>query len=305
MKDLSQQIFDVLSQAPGVQPGHRVLHAKGIVCQGTFEPSSDAPKISRAAHFRGASVPVTVRLSAGAPDPAAPDDAPDAEPRGMAVRFMSGRGTDIVANSHNGFAVGTGEEFLALVQAEAATDRSKPHPWPIEQFLAAHPRALKFVQDPKPMPASYATESFFGNNAFLFVNSSGNKQAGRYQIVPVAGPQYLDPAEVAARAKSPDFLAEELKGRLARGPVKFRLLLQLAEPGDNTADSSVVWPDSRRKVELGTITITSLVADNAAAEKALAFDPARLTDGIELSDDPLPALRSRVYAIAAAQRRAH
>ncbi len=184
MKDLSQQIFDVLSQAPGVQPGHRVLHAKGIVCQGTFEPSSEASKISRAAHFRGPSVPVTVRLSAGAPDPAAPDDAPDAEPRGMAVRFMNGRGTDIVANSHNGFAVGTGEEFLALVQAKAATDRSKPHPWPIEQFLATHPRALKFVQDPKPMPVSYATEAFFANHAFLFVNSSGQKQAGRYQTRP-------------------------------------------------------------------------------------------------------------------------
>jgi catalase len=304
LKDLSQQIFDVMSHAPGAQPGHRAVHAKGLVCQGTFEPSNGS-QISRAAHFRGGPVPVIVRFSDGAPDPSIPDTSPDADPRGMAIRFMSGRGTDIVANSHNGFVVGTGEDFLALLQAKAATDRSKPHPWPIEQFLATHPRALKFVTDPKPVPASYATESFFGNNAFLFVNSRGNKQPGRYQIVPVAGPQYLDPAEVAAKAKSGDFLAEEMKGRLAKGPVKFRLLLQLAELGDNTADSSVVWPDTRRKVELGTITITSLAADNASAEKALAFDPARLADGIELSDDPLPALRSRVYAIGAAQRMAH
>ncbi len=185
MKDLSQQIFDVLSQAPGVQPGHRVLHAKGIVCQGYLRAVIRTLRRFPVLHtFVAPSVPVTVRLSAGAPDPAAPDDAPDAEPRGMAVRFMSGRGTDIVANSHNGFAVGTGEEFLALVQAKAATDRSKPHPWPIEQFLATHPRALKFVQDPKPMPVSYATEAFFANHAFLFVNSSGQKQAGRYQTRP-------------------------------------------------------------------------------------------------------------------------
>ena len=126
---------------------------------------------------------------------------------------------------------------------------------------------MKFVTDPKPVPASYATESFFGNNAFLFVNGGGNKQAGRYQIIPVAGPQYLNPAEVAAKAKSRDFLAEELKGRLAKGPVKFRLLLQLAEPADDTADSSVVWSDSRRKVELGIVTITSLAADNASAKR--------------------------------------
>jgi len=218
----------------------------------------------------------------------------------MAIRFMGGRETDIVANSHNGFIVGGGEDFLTLVKAQAATDPSKPHPWPIEVFLGGHPNALKFVQDPKPTPASFATESFYGNNAFRFVNKSGLKQTGRYQIVPVAGTQYLDDA--SAKAKSPNFLIEELTSRVAKGTVKFRLLLQLAEPGDRTDDSSVVWPDDRKKIELGIISITSVVPDSAAAEKSLAFDPTRLTDGIELSDDPLPALRSRVYALSVARR---
>src|SRR4051794_23170639 len=58
--DISQQIFDLMMHAPGTQPGYRVLHAKGIVCRGTFAPSSDAATISRAAHFHGAAVPVTV-----------------------------------------------------------------------------------------------------------------------------------------------------------------------------------------------------------------------------------------------------
>jgi catalase len=79
----------------------------------------------------------------------------------------------------------------------------------------------------------------------------------------------------------------------------------LADPADPTDDGSAVWPESRKKVELGVISITSLVADNAAAENELAFDPTRLTDGIELSDDPLPMLRSRVYAISVASRRSH
>ena len=48
-------------------------------------------------------------------------------------------------------------------------------------------------------------------------------------------------------------------------------------------------------MELGVITITSVVPDSTAAERRLAFDPTHLVDGIELSDDPLPALRSRVY----------
>jgi catalase len=300
--DLAKQIVDIMSQAPGVAPGYRVVHAKGIVGQGTFQASAGAATISRAAHFKSGTVPVTVRFSDGASDPSIPDASPDANPRGIAIRFMSGRGTDIVAISHNGFLVGSPEDFLALVKAKAATDPSKPHPWPIEAFLGSHPAALKFVQDPEPLPVSLATESFFANNAFRFVDAKGKKVTGRYQIVPLGDPQHLDDA--AAKTKGPDFLFGEIKTRLAQGPVKFRLLVQVADAGDRTDDSSIVWPQSRKKIEMGIISITSLVADSAAAERDLAFDPARIADGIELSDDPLPALRSMAYALAVARRRA-
>ena len=194
------------------------MHPKGIVCQGTFQASPGAAAISRAAHLNGGSVPVTVRFSEGGSDITIPDNSSDAAPRGMAIRFATGRGTDIVANSHNGFVVSNGEDFLAFQKALFATDPSKPHPWPIEAFLGSHPKALKFVQDPKPMPTSFVTESFFGNNAFVFVNSKGQKQAGRYQIVPVDGTKYLDDA--AAKAKSSNFLSEELQSRLAKGPAR-------------------------------------------------------------------------------------
>jgi catalase len=219
----------------------------------------------------------------------------------MAIRFAVGRGTDIMAFSHNGFLVGTGEEFLELVKAQAATDAAAPHPWPIETFLSTHPRALKFVQDPKPIPESFATESFYANNALLFVNRQGRRQAGRYQIVPVDGGKYLDAAML--KDKSPDFLSEELRGRLSVAPARFRLLLQIPNVGDTTNNGSIVWPDDRTKIELGILTITTVVADSAAAERKLAFDPTHLIDGIELSDDPLPALRSQVYAYSVAGRR--
>ena len=205
-----------------------------------------------------------------------------------------------MAISHNGFVVGTPEDFLAFQKAITATDSSKPHPWPIEAFLGSHPKALKFVQELNHVPVSFATESFYSNNALIFVSTKQVRQAGRYQIIPVSGSQYLD--EAAAKTMSPNFLSEELRARLAKTPATFHLLLQLAEPGDQTNDGSVVWPDDRKKVELGIITITSVVPDSAAAERELAFDPTRLVDGIELSDDPLPALRSRVYAYSVAGR---
>ena len=299
--DLSQQIAEVMSQGKSGKSHQRFVHAKGVVCEGSFVASPGAASISRAGHFNGERVPVTIRFSDGASDIEVPDASPQAAPRGMAIRFGGGRGTDVMAISHNGFIVGSGEEFLALQKAIAATDASKPHPWPIEEFLETRPVARKFVEDPKPVPVSFATESYFSNNAFLFVNGKGRKQAGRYQIVPIGGPEYVGEAE--AKAKSANFLSEELGSRLAKGPARFRLLLQLAGPGDRTNDASIVWPDDREKVELGIITIVSVVLDNGDAERELAFDPTRLVDGIALSDDPLPALRSRVYRYSVAGRR--
>ena len=298
--DLAQQIAEVMAQGPSGKAHQRYVHAKGIVCKGTFEASPGAAAISRAAHLGGGSVPVVVRFSDGAPDISVADTSPDAAPRGMAIRFGTGRGTDIMTISHNGFVVGTGEDFLALQKAIAATDSAKPHPWPVEAFLGSHPRALKFVQELNHVPASFVTEAFYSNNAFVFVNSKDERVTGRYQIIPASGVQYLD--EVVAKSMPPNFLSDELKARLAKAPAKFQLLLQLAQPGDQTNDGSVVWPDDHKKIELGIITITSVVPDSAAAEGELAFDPTRLIDGIELSDDPLPVLRSHVYAYSVAGR---
>jgi catalase len=301
-KDLAQQIFDTMLQVPGVKAGFRPVHAKGIVCEGTFIPTADASKISKATHFQGASVPITVRFSAGATSPTVADNSPDANPRGMAIRFTlpGGGETDIVAISHNGFIVSNGEEFLALQKAIVATDPNKPHPWPIEAFITTHPAALKFVQETQSIPASFATESFFANDAFIFVNKDGARQAMRYKILPEAGQHDLSDAD--AKTKSPDFLVDEIKTHLANGPIKFHLIAQLPNAGDPTIDPSIVWPDDRKTVDLGTISITSVVADSDAAQKALAFDPINLTDGIELSDDPLPTLRSSVYALSVAHR---
>lgn len=301
-KSVAEQIFEAMVHDPGIKPGHRVAHAKGIVCEGMFEPSEGAAALSRAAHFRRESVPVIVRFSDGPADPFIADNSRNAGPRGMGVRFkLPGGGlTDVEGISHNGFAVGTGEEFLALLKAAAATDASQPHPWPVETFLAAHPRALKFVQETAVVPASFGTASYFSNNAFVFVNNNGVKRAGRYEFLPVDGARDLSDDE--AKAMPPNFLSEELRKRLAKGPVKFRLVVQLANAGDPTNDSSLVWPDGRRTVEMGTISVTKIVADSDTAQKGLVFFPTALTDGIELSDDPLPQLRTTAYAMSFARR---
>ncbi len=303
-KSLPQQIADQLVLlAGGIHPGHRFMHAKGIVVTGTFTAAASAPSVSRAAHLQSGAVPVTVRFSDGTGVPNIPDTDPNAGPRGMAIRFAlpGGAFTDIVAISHNGFVVGTGEDFLTFLKAIAATRPEGPHPWPVEAFLGSHPRSLKFVVDNKPLPVSFATLAYYGNNAFVFVNAKGTKRAGRYQIIPVAGLANLDSA--AAAKAAPNYLFDDLPRRLARGPVQFRLYVQLANPGDQTNDGSVVWPDDRQRVELGTISLTTVAPNNDELQRSLTFNPIYLTAGIELSDDPIVPLRSAVYALSVAHRR--
>jgi catalase len=157
------------------------------------------------------------------------------------------------------------------------------------------------VTDPKPNPVSFADLSWYGNNALIFVNAQGVKQAGRYQFIPIGPTHFLDSATAAK--KPPNYLFDELKVHLAKEPIKFRVLVQLANPGDQTSDGSIVWPDDRRTVELGVVTLTTVAPNNAALQKASAFNPIFLTDGIQLSDDPLITIRSATYALSVAHRR--
>ena len=96
---------------------------------------------------------------------------------------------------------------------------------------------MKVVTTPKPVPASFATEPYFGVNAFEFTNAEGKSRFGRYRILPVAGNDYLD-AETAA-AQQPNFLFDELRGRIASGPIRYRILVQLARDSDVTDDATV------------------------------------------------------------------
>lgn len=302
-KPLPQRIADDFITLFGSHPGYRINHAKGLIVTGTFVPSATGPSLTRAPHVKAASTPVIVRFSDATGLPDIPDQNPNTQPLGIAIRFsLPGNSyTDIVANSHNGFVVGNGEDFAEFLEAVAATKPTSPHPSPIEKFLGSHPRSLKFVQDPKPMPVSFGNDSYYGNNALVFVNAAGVKQYGRYQILPVDGDKYLDSA--AAARTSPNFLFDELRAHLAKRPIRFRILVQLPNPGDQTSDGSIVWPSDRKTVELGIITLTTVAPDNANLQRTLAFNPIYLSDGIQLGDDTLIQLRSAVYALSVARRR--
>ena len=287
----------------GVHPGFRPAHAKGILLTGTFTPSSEAASLTRAPHLHRNSTPVTVRFSDFAGIPTVADNDPQgAGPRGFAVRFHLAEHvhTDIIGHSVDNFPVRTAEGLVEFLNAVIAADPASPHPNVIERFLSAHPAASRFVQIPKPIPTSFARESFFAVSAFKFTNADGMSRYGRYRVLPVAGDEYLGETEAAAR--SPKF--DEIKERVSREPVRFRVFVQLAEDGDTIDDATVRWPEERPQSAFGEISLREIAPNNASEQQHIIFDPIPRVDGIEASADPLFEPRANIYLISGRRRRA-
>jgi len=301
---LSQELLQQFDTIFGLNPGFRPVHAKGTMLTGIFTPSADAASLTRAPHIIRESTPVTVRFSDSTGIPLIPDTDPNANPHGFAIRFNLAEHvhTDIVAHSTDGFPTRTGQEFLEFLKALATSDPKNLSGSPLEAFLGTHPKALVFVQAPKPSPSSFARESYFGITAMQFTNKDGVSRFGRYRIVPVAGNEHIDDAAVAA--KSANFLFDEIAERLAKGSIKFRLLVQVANDGDVVDDATIHWPEDRKLLELGIITLTAPVAEDAHEQKQIIFDPIPRVDGIAPSDDPLLELRAAVYLMSGRRRRA-
>jgi len=302
--DLSDKILATFTQIFGEHPGIRPAHGKGTLLNGTFTSTAAAADLSSAQHFQQAATQVLVRFSDSTGLPNIPDTDPNTLPKGIAVRFILAEHvhTDVIAHSIDGFPTRTGEEFLEFLGALATSDPANPAGSPLEAFLGSHPAALRFVQTPKPFPASFAQESFFGVNAFKFTNASGSGRFGRYRIIPEAGTAYLNDSEV--QSKDGNYLFTEITERVAAEPVRFTLAVQLADDGDVVNDATIHWPPDRDVRELGTVELTTPVTDDAEQQKHVIFDPIPRLAGIEASDDPLLELRAAVYLISGRKRRA-
>jgi catalase len=303
---LIADLLDALDTVSGgVHPGFRPVHAKGTMYSGMFVPAPAAKDLTRAPHAARSSTPITVRCSTASGIPTAADNDPnESSPQAMAVRFHLADHvhTDIIAHSFNGFPVKTGEEFLAFFRAIAASGPGAPSPPPIAAFLETHPAAKGFVEAPKPIPSSFARQTYFAVTAFKFTNAEGQSRFGRFRIVPEAGTQFLTPEQAAA--KSHDFLAAEMVERLAKGRVRFRVLVQLAQNEDDVTDATVAWPETRELIEFGSLTLTERLDALAPEWRKVIFDPVPRVDGIDSSEDPLIEIRSEIYLLSGRRRRA-
>ena len=295
--DMIAGINRAFQQSTGVGD-HRSLHAKGRFYAATFTATPEAGELCRAGHLRGDPVPVWVRWSNGGGDPRLPDKAPDV--RGMAVSFRlpDGTATDLLGQTAPRFSIKTPEQFLALVRAGA--NQAK-----LPLFLARYPGMIpSLIANARAgsikAPVSYAEATFYPIHAYKWIAPDGAESWVRYTLTPLAGRDDRLPERFDGR----DRLQNEIAARLERGPVRFRLDVRIAGPGDDPHDPTSVWSDSARLVDAGTLEITGLDPDREQNGEVVVFDPCRIVDGIELSDDPILNYRPAAYSESVNRRTA-
>jgi len=303
---LYEEIVDALNALNGgSHPGYRAVHAKGTVCSGTFTPTPEAARLSRALHLQGDPVQTTIRFSNASGHPHTPDADPLAG-RGMAVKFLlpDGESTDLVSVALIVFFARNPEDFLELTRARIPDpETGQPDPEKLGAYLAAHPEAGIALQKgiPKIAPTtSFATSDYRALHTFGLVDRDGEVHWGRYSWEPEAGVEKL--SDEQREAADRDFLQTEIRERLADEVARFTLEFTLAREDDPLDDPTEEWEGEREVVELGELEVVEVIEDPETPEEPLVFDPMRLTDGIEPSADQILAARPKAYSVSIERR---
>jgi catalase len=294
----AEALVDALNAVFGKHAGKRAAHPKGFCLKGSFTPSAQAAGYSKAPHFNAAApVPVLGRFSLAGGNPEAGDNGKEPA-RGLALKFDLGDAgeTDMVMISAPVFVARTPEQFLELLQTVGTKDADE-----IGAFFKANPDATRHGAwlAARPVPASYATVSYYGVHTFTLTNAKGEEQIIKWKLVPAGGEVGL--SEDEAKAKGPDFYKAEMTERLAKGPATFQLTAVLGKTGDALDDPTVLWPEDRKSVTMGMLAITAL-EDDATCDAGI-FDPTALVEGVAApANDTIFPIRSPAYAVSFGRR---
>ncbi|OBB33215.1 catalase [Mycolicibacterium peregrinum] len=262
--------------------------------------SDDVPELNRRRTLLGLAavggvVPVVGRfsLSGGLPDQ--PDKPDTVRGLGLMFRLPDGEQWRVAMVNLPVFPDSTPRGFYdRMLASRPVPGTGKADPQAMAAFLADHPEtaaAMKIIKQAPPS-AGFADSTYRGLNAFRATNAQGETTSIRWAAVPTASEQ---PAE-QAHGNDRNALFDALIDTIARGPVSWKLILTVADLTDPTHDATLPWPEDRKTIDAGTITIDAVQTEAPGNARDINFDPLVLPDGLAVSDDPLPSARSAVYA---------
>ncbi len=285
----AKEAIDAIESVVHTESHLRRAHAAGIAFDAVFKPTGAAMPWTTAAHLQKQELPAIVRFSHSSTR-ANPSDRMNPV-KGMAVRFELAEDsfTNLTMVNVPIFISKTPEAFIRLIQA---FDSSSTWAERVDAMLhdAEYKTFATIMKQLKPF-RNFESLHYYSIHAYYLVNEAKQRQAVRFEWQPV--PQNT-------KGSSKGSMENELIRKVEQGDsVSFRLLIQLAEQGDPTDDPTIAWPNDRKKIEAGILTLTTLRADNA---ESLVFDPTITVPGVECSDDPVLRFRSAAYDESAKRR---
>ncbi len=332
-----EQLVDALKRpdGPAKEDKKRPVHTIGIGASGSFVASDVASQFCKAGHFQRTSakdpVPVTIRFSNGSGSATQRDGWSDL--RGMAIRFhlgKDGKGQEVAADMLTmnlpEFFAPTKEDTLAFSLAVRPKRYPRESPWKkFTQLLRLQvprrnpypgetispiPGGTKYANEHEfaqlsvfqdfsiGVPFSFARQPYHAVHTFIVTGDDGTRRWVRFSWEPTIGvlnKKDSDPIE-------DDFLNGELGRRLQNGPAKFSLMMAIGEAGDDLNNCARAWSFHRRRVFMGTLSVEKIAEDQWLNNEHLSFNPCRVVEGIDLSDDPVLHVRRGTYEVSRLRR---
>ena len=287
----------------------RPVHVKGYGAFGVFQTTHSMSEYTKLAFLQapGLQVPVTARFSLAAGNKGTPDTARNV--RGFSTKFYTREGIfDLLCNHIPVLFVRDGIRFPEAFTSLAPSPVSNlPDPERFWRFVARAPEATHFVtwlySDVGTIKSLRHIRGY-GVNTYVWRNAGGVRRYIKYHWLPLAGEAYITRQEAAALSGTdPDIVGRDLYNAIASGiPVQYELRVQVMDPQDESSlpydplDCTKVWDERRYPLlPVGLLTLNRNPDNYMEQVEKVAFSPANLLDGAELSDDKLLQARANIY----------
>ena len=288
------RFVDQFERTGGVHSGFRRNHAKGVCVRGFFESNGQGARLSKAVVFRSGRVPVIGRFSLGGGDPHVTDALSTVRGLGLQFSLPDGEQWRTAMIDLPVFPFKDPQAFYDnLVASQPDPNTHQPDPAKGAAFVASHPdtaRALGIIKSHAPS-SGFDNAAYYGLNAFRFVDAEGATSYVRWTLAPV---QPYVAGDAASQDKN--FLFDGLIASIRQQPLRWHLIMTVAQPGDPTDNATIPWPDGREQVDVGTLTLDSVESEETSPARDINFDPLVLPAGMAPSDDPLLSARSAIYS---------